>query len=76
VRIRQSEHCLGKAELVFFSHTCLCSSSKAVAIGGLHLLVGEAGSVLVERKNRTWKTWATDFMTRVKSLVGSVDSDD
>jgi len=58
-----------------FSDDCevVCANptnSKAVAIGGLHLLVAASGSVLVERKNRTWKTWATNFMTRTKSLIG------
>src|ERR1700733_444452 len=40
----------------------LCSSSKAVAIGGVHLLAREAGSVLVERKIRMWKTKLTNFI--------------
>lgn len=38
-------------------------------------MVGESGSVLVERKNRAWKTWATDFLTRVKVLAGHYTND-
>jgi len=69
LRSRLAETFRDNCEIVCANPT----NSKAVAIGGLHLLVGEAGSVLVERKNRTWKTWATNFMTRMKSLVGSDD---
>jgi len=47
------------------------TNSKPVAIGALNLLTGEPGSVIVHRKNRTWKTWLTDFTSRVKMLVGS-----
>jgi hypothetical protein len=37
----------------------LGSSSKAIAIGGLHFLVGESGSVLVEGRDCTRETEST-----------------
>lgn len=46
-------------------------SSKAVAVGALMLVIG-GGSVTVDRVERPYKTWATDFLNMGKLLVGLV----
>ena len=50
----------------------LPSSSKAIAIGGLHFLVGESGSVLVEGRDCTRETESTNF-TRLPHPASFLD---
>lgn len=44
-------------------------SSKAVAVGALMLAIG-GGSVVVDRQDRDFQTWSTNFVTLVKVLGG------
>lgn len=45
------------------------NSSKAVAVGALMLVIG-GGSVIVDRLERPFETWLTNFATLARVLGG------